>query len=128
MGVDVRFLVGAGLRFFVGAGFGRLIGLGVGVGRAIPVGAGVGVGVRIGRALALGAGVGVGVGVGVVPADKAVCSPAPFGLPQPVHASHPGPALKSPLFPDVMSWNVPDSKAIVWYNVGFRYPTACPND
>ncbi|HEX8896450.1 MAG TPA: hypothetical protein VF783_24245, partial [Terriglobales bacterium] len=110
------------MRFFVGAGFGRLIGLGVGVGRAIPVGAGVGVGVRIGRALPLGARVDVevDVGVDVVPVDKAVSSPAPSGLPQPVHASHPGPALKSPLFPDVMSWNVPDSKAMVWYNVGFR--------
>ena len=115
-----------GHELFVGAGFGRLIALGVGVGRGIPVG--VGAGVRLGRALPLEAGVGVGVGLGVVAPDTAVSSPVPSGLPQPVHASHPGPALKSPLFPDVMSWNVPDSKAMVWYNVGFRYPTACPID
>ena len=39
--------------------------------------------------------------------DNAWSSDAPFGEPQPVHASHPGPALKSPLFPEVISRNVP---------------------
>src|ERR1700733_6340140 len=28
-----------------------------------------------------------------------------IGEPSPVHASHPGPAEKAPLFPSVMSWN-----------------------
>jgi hypothetical protein len=37
--------------------------------------------------------------------DNAVSSAWPFGLPQPVHASHPLAALNAPLLPLVMSWN-----------------------
>jgi len=38
-------------------------------------------------------------------AANAVSNVWPFGLPQPVHASHPLAALKAPLLPLVMSWN-----------------------
>jgi hypothetical protein len=58
-----------------------------------------------------GTGVGAGAGSGAVPA-RAVRMAAPLGLPQPVHASHPGPALKLPLLPEVMSWNVPATAAV----------------
>jgi hypothetical protein len=58
-------------------------------------------------------GVGVGVGGGAMPAEIALSNTLPTGLPQPVQASQPGPALKSPLFPEVMSRNVPDFVAYV---------------
>ena len=30
---------------------------------------------------------------------------APIGVPRPLQASHPGPAVYAPLLPEVMSWN-----------------------
>src|ERR1700677_2614211 len=57
-------------------------------------GLGFGFGFGLGSGVGLGVGVGVGVGLGseVVP-ESALRRFVPSGLPQPLHASHPGPAL-----------------------------------
>src|SRR5215472_18161156 len=45
------------------------------------------------------------------------------GVPSPVAASQPGPALNEPLSPSVMSWNPIGALA---YNDGFMNPSAAP--
>ena len=52
----------------------------------------------------LGAGIGLGEGAGGAAGPfRAAATPVPTGDPRPVQASQPGPALKAPLLPEVMS-------------------------
>src|SRR5579884_4188282 len=109
------------VRSWVPPGTGVAVAVGTGVvGVEVAVGAGVRVGVAVG-------GTGVAVGLAVPPA-RSRATLYRSGLPRPVTASQPVPALYAPLVPEVMSWN--GAYACVWlarlYSLGSKKPTDVP--
>src|SRR5689334_11215834 len=68
-------------------------------------------------------GFGFGFGPGFADPVSAASSACPFGLPSPVQASHPAPAVYAPLSPEVMSRN---AVAGAPYSAAFKLPAGFP--